>query len=68
MVAGEVMPRVRSCGLGFGGKKSSGSLLEWFTDFEIFTPAVAKNLLNSSVIMFGLLDGLPFTIMDSILC
>lgn len=66
MVAGEVMPRVNVGGLGLGGKKSSGSMLEGFTVSDIFTPATEKNLLNSSEISLGLLEEEPFITMVSI--
>ncbi len=44
MVAGEVMPRVISGGLGFGGTKASGSLLEWFIQNLKYSPLLLQRI------------------------
>ncbi len=48
--AGDVRPRSRLGGLGFGGKKSPGSSSVGLMVLEMDSPMLVKNELNSSAI------------------
>ncbi len=66
-VTGEVRPSESSGGFGLGGMKSSGSRQDGFMELVTFTPAVEKNLLNSSAISCELSVRRPLIWIDSIL-